>query len=134
MKTFLAAILLFPCLCLAGDLPDLGEPGPRAWSPSEIATEAATVALFVIDAGQTRDIGPICQRNAECQVYERNPLLGKHPSNARIRNYFTGVIAAHIAITHLLPQKYRALWQGTTMMLEIGITAENANLGLKVNY
>lgn len=134
MKTLFAAVFLVPCLCMASDLPDLGEPGPPAWSTSEIAKEAVTVGLLAIDAGQTRDIGPICQRNEGCQVYERNPLLGKHPSDARIRNYFAGVIAAHIMITHWIPQRHRALWQNATMMLEVGITVQNANLGLRINY
>ena len=63
--------------------------------------EYAFAAMLLVDYGQTRDI-----RNHPDR-YETNRLLGPHPSDVRIRNYFLTAAVVHPVVTHLLPEQYR---------------------------
>ena len=83
------------------------------------------VALYV-DYKQTREIS-----KSEL-YYEKNPLLGEHPSASRTRNYFIAAGLAHAGITALLPQgKYRTLWQGITLSVEAGVVYSNYQIGIR---
>ena len=118
----------------AGELPDLGEPDNSGLSNTEVAKEAAMVGLLIVDYAQTRSINGFCDDLVNCTVHETNPLLGGCPGAARTRNYFLGMIGAHIAITNLLPQEYRSAWQNAGLALEVVITARNARLGLRMKF
>ena len=66
--------------------------------------------------------------------YETNPLLGRDPSDSRIRNYFVGASLAHVAITYLLPKQYRPSWQWGTLAIQLGVISKNYQLGLSVDF
>ena len=66
--------------------------------------------------------------------YEMNPLMGKHPSDARLRNYSIAAIAGHVAITQLLPDQYRPAWQWGTIGVEAGYVLHNRSIGLKIAF
>ena len=90
--------------------------------------ELAFAMLMLIDYWQTRDI------KNHPGYYETNPLLGKHPSDARIRNYFIGATVAHAAITYALPEKYRPAWQWGTIGVEAAVVLHNKGIGLKIAF
>jgi len=90
--------------------------------------EAAMLAAGLVDYGQTRDI-----RNHP-GMYETNPLLGRNPSDARIRNYFLLAGTAHVAVTRLLPRAYRPYWQWSTLAVEVGVVAHNYHIGLRADF
>jgi len=128
------ALIVIPVFACAGGLPDLGEPSNSGLSNTEVAKEAAMVGLLIVDYAQTRSINGFCDDLVNCTVHETNPLLGGCPGAARTRNYFLGMIGAHIAITNLLPQKYRSVWQNAGLALEVVVTARNARLGLRMKF
>lgn len=97
-------------------------------SSSEWQREGAFLALGLIDYGQTRDI------KNHAGMYETNPLLGRNPSDARIRNYFLASGVAHLGITYLLPRQYRSAWQWGTMAIELGVVAHNYSIGLRMAF
>jgi hypothetical protein len=155
MKTIIALILVaFGSNSFAGDLPDVDEPtlGRYDLTRAQVAAETAFVALMYIDYRQTLDIRDFCKRrfpgvgtvNADgsvtdgttvyCSVHETNPGLGKHPSEARIRNYFAGVTIAHIAIAKTLPTEYRPFWQGAGIIMQLSQVIKNKKFGLSVNF
>jgi hypothetical protein len=157
MKNTIAAVLFVWCSgTIASDLPDLGEPSPGRYelSKGQIAAETAFVGLMLIDYRQTMDIRGWCDRNnvgagtatyhadgtvtwengASCEAYEGNPLLGEHPSDARIGNYFVGATLAHVAIAKALPTEYRPYWQGAGILLQLVTVIKNKQIGLSVNF
>jgi hypothetical protein len=97
-------------------------------SESEIALEAAFLAAMAIDYGQTLDI------KNHYGMYEKNSLLGRHPSDSRITNYFLGAAIGHVAVTYLMPRKYRPAWQWGTLGLQIGTIYRNHQIGLRVDF
>lgn len=160
MKNIIAAVLFsWCCNALAGDLPDLGEPslGRYELSNGQIAAETAFVGLMLVDYRQTMDINGWCDRNTgwqkdagfvlrqpdgsytstsdkRCDVAETNPLLGEHPSDVRIRNYFVGVGLAHVVIAKALPTEYRPYWIGAGIAVQLYTVLKNRKLGLSVNF
>jgi hypothetical protein len=44
---------------------------------------------------------------------ELNPIIGSHPSVAKVDTYFAGCLVAHTLIAVALPPKYRKIWQYT---------------------
>ncbi|MGZ3159365.1 MAG: hypothetical protein ACXU7H_09790, partial [Burkholderiaceae bacterium] len=74
-------------------------------SPIEQKRELLVYTTFALDAAQTFDI------KNHPDLYEKNPLLGRHPSDLKIGAYFIGAGFAHNAITKELPTEYRATWQ-----------------------
>jgi len=99
-----------------------------ALTGKQAALEAGFDAACIADYEQSAQIA------AHPGMYETNPMLGRHPSRARLRNYFFGVVAVHLAITRILGERARGIWQGATLFIEAGQVARNARLGLKVEF
>lgn len=95
---------------------------------TEIAKEAAFASLVLVDYRQTLDI-----KNRP-GLYEQNPVIGKHPSDARLRNFCLGTVVGHLAVSYFLPRPYKAYWQNITIVIETGFVSQNARLGLSVNF
>ena len=119
MKRLLVFILFLSCpfLVIADPL-----------NEEEWKRELAFMVVGLIDYGQTRDI------KNHPELEERNPLLGKHPSDSRIRNYVLAAGIAHVGITYLLPREYRPYWQWGTLVVELGVVRHNHSLGLRVDF
>lgn len=97
-------------------------------SKKEWALEGAFLAAGLIDYGQTLDI------KNHPDKHEQNKLLGRFPSDNRIRNFYLAAGLAHVGITHLLPREYRPYWQWGTLVLELGFITRNHRLGLRVDF
>jgi hypothetical protein len=97
-------------------------------SPIEQKRELLVYTTFALDAAQTLDI------KNHPDIYETNPLLGRHPSDLKIGAYFIGAGFAHTAITKALPTEYRAAWQYGWAALEIGTIIRNRRLNLRFNF
>jgi hypothetical protein len=120
VQHYLAAALI--ALSCSGAL--AAEPlNSKEWS-----LEAAWLFVGFIEYGQTLDI------KNHPDLYERNPFLGKHPSDARVRNYHIVAGLAHVGMTRLLPREYRPYWQWGTLILEIGLVERNHRLGLRLDF
>jgi hypothetical protein len=90
--------------------------------------ETAFAFALLLDHAQTRDI------KNHPGYQETNPLLGSHPSDTRIRNYFLAAGVAHLAVTHLLPPRHRHHWQGATLAIQAGYVAHNYRIGLRLDF
>lgn len=97
-------------------------------SPTEQKREYLVYTTLMLDAAQTLDI------KNHPELYETNPLLGRHPSDVKIVSYFIGAGFAHDAITKALPSQYRAAWQFGWAALEIGTIIRNHRLDLRFNF
>ena len=85
----------------------------------EASLEAAFIGTVLLDWQQTR----WALANGH---YERNPILGKYPSRAKVNAAAFGAIAAHGAISYLTPRRYRWMWQYVTFVAEGGVVLQNS--------
>lgn len=102
---------------------------PASLKAQEWQSLAASAATFtVIDWAQTRYI------TQHPQFYETNPILGKRPSIGRVNTYFAGALIGGTLLTLALPERDRKWFLGGVTALEVGVTAHNANIGIRVDF
>ena len=107
--------VLFSGSCYAGD-----------WTKEDTYRQLAYTAFHAADWAQSLEIA------SNDDFYERNFILGKHPSEGRVNTYFAATLITNMAISYFLPQKYRKWWQYGTMAIEIGCVANNYSIGIRV--
>lgn len=118
MKTTLLFLLIFSCLrCEASE-----------WSDADKIRESVVLTTLAIDYAQTRDI-----KNYN-MAFEHNPLLGDHPSDSKIRNYFIASAIAHVLIADQLSPTYRKYLQNGTIALELVAIGKNKRMGLHLKF
>jgi len=120
MRSLLLALLLFASAAHADD----------DWTRQDTYRQAALTTLLVVDWAQTRYI----VKNPNEQDGESNPVLGSHPSTGRVNNYFAASIAAHAAISIILPPTLRHGWQYVWIGAEVNQLARNYRLGVRMNF
>lgn len=123
LKTIFIASILISCLTAKAEAFD-------TWSSQDVKLQATYSVLHVLDWMQTLDI----KNHRERDVYETNPVLGKHPSNAKINAYMGSTLILNAVVTHILPSKYRPWWQVAGISVEASCVVNNYNLGLRVKF
>lgn len=121
MRTF------FPCITMLLFLMTSTAVASDNWSHLDVAREAAYQIVTVIDWGQTLDIS---NRN----FVELNPILGRHPSRARVNTYFPIGMMLHALTSHVLPSEYRKWWQTVSLSIESSVVVSNFNVGIRFGY
>ena len=66
--------------------------------------------------------------------YEKNKILGKHPSEAHVVAYFVARGIAHYHLTHIVPAKYRNYFHGYNVIYNYNTVKDNHNLGIRINF
>lgn len=102
-----------------------------SWSKRDVALETTYQVLHWADAATTADI------HNHDDVQEVGPagiFLGNNPEPMETFAFFAVTSAAHAAVTHVLPRKYRPYWQGVTIVVEGGYVANNVSLGLRWGF
>lgn len=102
------------------------------WTVQDTARESVVLSLSLADWGQTLDVRTRYQAGARC--WEANPLLGAHPSRARINRYFAAGLVLHPLIAYLLPARARHAFQYVSIGWEAGIVGSNAHLGFQIRF
>lgn len=97
--------------------------------PETLALESAYSILHVMDWNQTRRIA----RNP-LGFYEKNLLLGAHPSPLRVNRYFAATLAAHWGLALALPTGYRRVFQGVSIAVEANTVRKNYAIGLSARF
>jgi hypothetical protein len=98
------------------------------WSATDRALLVSAYAAELADYGLTMDI------KRHPGLRELNPILGAHPSDAKVTVYFAGAAAATWALASALPPVYRAAYLGGVVVVECAIVAHNAHLGLTYHF
>lgn len=106
-------------------------PAANAWSKKDTYWEAAYLTTHLADWGQTLDIARQCGSGA---YYETNPVMGRCPSAQTVNAYFIGTALLHYGVAHMLPSKYRRMFQAGTIGMELSYIANNASIGLNMNF
>ena len=101
-----------------------------SWSGANTALELTFATEVVVDAMQTR------YALDNTKFVETNPILGKHPSPAKIYGLSAAGIVGHAAIAYILPKGFREMWQIVFLVPEAVNVAGNYTLigGLKLSF
>lgn len=93
--------------------------------PAEMAAQAAFLGLGATDWGQTVRFTDPAYRNAHPRTFESNPILGKHPSRAKVNTLIPLALAAHTLGVWALPRPYRNILQAVGIGLETDAVIHN---------
>lgn len=135
MKTIiLAALLCFSFNCFADD----------EWTKADSYREATYLTFLAVDWAQTRYIARYKQcsdvtkdkvTTTTCHYFrEINPILGTRPSVDRVDVYFILSGAAHMYVSRILSEKWRARFQYVTIGYEVIGDASNYHFGIKMEF
>lgn len=112
------ALLALPGAAAAGD----------PWSRADLAWQGLFVATAAVDWGQTLDL---IERPG---YWERNPILGEHPSRGEVNAYFVLGLTAHTVIADRLSGPHRRWWQAGWVLVELVVIAGNQGRGIEVRF
>ncbi len=96
------------------------------WTKIDTTWELADQGLMATDWLQTQKIV-----EQPLKYHETNPILGVHPSMAKLNIYFALWVPVHIGVSCILPPKTRRIWQIGTALIEIPAIISNESIGLK---
>lgn len=99
------------------------------WTALDTSYQLGVTVTLLLDYAQTRDI------KNHAGWTETNKLLGEHPSDVRVRNYFIGVAVGHYAVSRALPSGWpRRSWQAGWIAIEVAQVIRNKKLGLTFKF
>lgn len=102
------------------------------WKPptkGDVAMLLATESLLALDCLTSID----GQRNRP-GWYEKNWLLGKHPSTEATYLYFAGTMLATGALWYALPPPWRKPTMALLQFAEIAVVSSNLRLGAHIRF
>jgi len=100
---------------------------PRTWTVANKATAVAFVTLTIVDVIQTHQILAVGGGEA-------NPLIGAHPTHARL-NVLAGLgLVGSLGIAQALPNPWRQLWLSGLGALESYCVTSNARLLARIPF
>jgi hypothetical protein len=108
---------------------NLAQAETRSWTSEERAWGYAAGALLVGDWLTTRNM---TQRYNE-GYYERNPLLGSHPSTAQVNRHFMISVPLIFLVADNWESQRKNWLMGITV-IEAAMVANNLRIGLRIQY
>ncbi len=93
------------------------------WTALDTAAQATVTALSVVDWMQTISF-------TRQDYAEGNPILGKHPSRARVNTLVPLAIIGHAVVARLLPKPCRQAWQLAGIWIEADAVRSNYVAGV----
>ena len=98
------------------------------WTKLDHTLQAAYTTTLIADWSQTLGIAE------KPGGWEANPILGKHPSRAKINVYFTLSVASGYWLADQLTPPWRRVWQVTVILFQVFIVQRNIELGYKFRF
>ena len=95
------------------------------WDTTDKVLGYTALGAAVADWGQARYVA-----DNPAKFEDRNPLLGPHPSRAKVDAYFIGAIGGGYLIADGLPSRYRKLFLGGTAIVELRVVHHNRSVGI----
>tara|TARA_B100001093_G_scaffold498449_1_gene546565 strand:- start:68 stop:445 length:378 start_codon:yes stop_codon:yes gene_type:complete len=94
--------------------------------------DKANIVLF--NVLQTIDMLQTLEIANNDDYYEKNPILGKHPSEAHVVAYFVARGFAHYHLTNIIPQEYRNLFHGVNIIYNYNTIKNNHDIGIRIDF
>lgn len=91
---------------------------------------------WVFDAALAADMMTTLDIRHHPGYYEQNPILGQHPSDAKVIGYVALSAALHAFITNEMvtehvPMPIIQTWEAGSIAIEVGCAAHNYHIGLR---
>jgi hypothetical protein len=99
------------------------------WTEADTKREYVYMSLHVADWLQTRKIA----RNPT-KWYEKNNILGDHPTVDEVGAYFIGAAALQLTITYLLPSESRKYFQYLSIGEKAFWVGYNYSHGIRISF
>ena len=125
IKTIIIFLLLFGSNVHAIDLKKYYQ---------EDLTETDKKAIVVFNILQTVDMLQTLEIANNDDYYEKNKVLGKHPSESHVVAYFVFRGFAHYHATNIIPQKYRTYFHGYNIIYNYNTIKDNHNIGIRIDF
>ena len=100
----------------------------------EPLTETDKKGIVVFNILQTIDMLQTLEIANNDDYYEKNKILGKHPSEAQVITYFIVRGFAHYEATKMIPVKYRSLWHTYNVVYNYDVIRDNHNIGIRIDF
>jgi hypothetical protein len=101
----------------------------QAWTALDYSLAGGAVTLMALDWAQTR----YGARNPS-RYAERNPMMGEHPSSAKVDRYFTAASLLTAGVALVLPATQRRLFLGSVIVVETSVVFSNHQIGVKFDF
>ena len=119
----------------------------QQWNTTQKTLEGLNLALLSVDYIQSRNMQKCfvafvadsrydtINKTKECIVYnEANKILGRHPSEKKIKLYFSTVIISQYFIADSLPSKYRTMFLSGLLSVEGLAVGHNKMIGVSGKF
>jgi hypothetical protein len=130
--TYLATLMFIAAFLVASLFVRPAHAGDLSNDINVYVAEGAYQSLALVDMATTLDI------RRHPGDYEQNPIMGRHPSDAKVIGYFAIEDAAHALITRALVSngwtKTAYTWEALSIGVEAGCIAHNYHLGLTARF
>ena len=97
------------------------------WTVQDTIVELAFLGVWEVDRRQTLEIADNPKK-----YYEKNRVLGRHPTRQQVNTYFLLGGALHAAIAYYLPRDAKIPFWGLTFGHELAAVVRNRAIGLSV--
>ena len=100
----------------------------------EPLTEADKKGIIAFNVLQGIDMLQTLEIANNDNYYEKNKILGEHPSETQVVTYFIARGFAHYHVTKMIPAKYRNLWHGYNIVYNYDVIRDNHELGIRIDF
>ena len=100
----------------------------------EPLTEVDKANIVVFNVLQGIDMLQTLEIANNDNYYEKNKIMGKHPSEAQVITYFIARGLAHYHATRMIPGKYRPVWHTYNLVYNYDVIRDNHELGIRINF
>lgn len=121
-------IIIMLLLCTSANAIDLTKYYKEDLTDTDKKAILAFNTLQFVDMLQTLEIA-----NNDA-YYEKNKIMGKHPSEAQVVTYFVARGLAHYHVTKMIPKKYRGIWHTYNIVYNYNVIKDNHELGIRIDF
>ena len=129
MKILIVAVCMW-IIVLAGD----SNANPLEKYYQEDLTETDKKGIVAFNILQGIDMLQTLEIANNDNYYEKNKILGRHPSEAQVIAYFISRGFAHYHATKMIPLKYRNIWHTYNVVYNYDVIRDNHDIGIRINF
>jgi hypothetical protein len=100
-----------------------------AWTALDYSLAGGAATMMALDWAQTRYASRYPSRYSE-----RNPVMGEHPSTAKVDQYFAIASLLMAGVTYILPRTERRLFLSGVIVVETSAVVNNYQIGIKLDF
>ena len=129
MRILIVAVCMW-IIVLAGD----SNANPLEKYYQEDLTETDKKGIVAFNILQGIDMLQTLEIANNDNYYEKNKILGRHPSEAQVIAYFISRGFAHYHATKMIPLKYRNIWHTYNVVYNYDVIRDNHDIGIRINF